>query len=424
MDEDGEEMEEMVINGEERKSKFWEEKENNGFLERLRESVVLAEVKAIFKLSFGMILSNAFLFLMGITDLIFLVRQFSSIFLTSETKLTRNCKGHIGEAELAGAGLANSFSYITGYLAFSLQTGMDTLVPQAMGAGNHEMVGRVLQTCMLVVLCACIPVGGLWAVGKQIMGTLIPSGRMLDLSSTFLFHLLPGLLPLALFSVLKSFFDNQQNVRPGILVSFFCFILNIFFNWFFIHNLQMGFVGSPVATSVSRFCLAGLMLAYIYLERPLAQFWTWSWDFMRPKYLAKYLRLAVPSGVMLVLEVTGFEVITLMAGKLGDLMISANTIGFSVLYISFLFPFGFSNGTSARVGSFLGENNSDFAKKVAAIGFTLTAVWMTLNITVILIFRVYIVKAFSNDTAVIEASAKLMFFLCGVTVRISHIFIL
>eukprot|EP01091_Cochliopodium_minus_P016462 TRINITY_DN6177_c0_g1_i1.p1 TRINITY_DN6177_c0_g1~~TRINITY_DN6177_c0_g1_i1.p1 ORF type:complete len:277 (+),score=53.19 TRINITY_DN6177_c0_g1_i1:925-1755(+) len=133
------------------------------------------------------------------------------------------------------------------------------------------------------------------------------------------------------------------------------------------------------------------------------------------KNLWAYLKFALPAALMATFEVGGFEVMTLMTGKFGDVVISAHTIAFNILIILYMFPWGFSRGTSTRVGTYLGNGNPSIAKKVAYIGTFLTVSCMLINITLVSTTRKYIGLIFTKENEIIHLASKLLLIMCLVT---------
>ena len=71
--------------------------------------------------------------------------------------------GHLGVLQLDGAALGQLIANVTGFsLVIGLLLAMDTLGPQAYGAGNLTLVGTVAQRSALVAMLVCVPVTMFW----------------------------------------------------------------------------------------------------------------------------------------------------------------------------------------------------------------------------------------------------------------------
>lgn len=88
------------------------------------------ETKQILKLSAPIFFSYLAWFGMSSVDAIFLVFPLTE-------RHPYYFQGHLGDNELSSASLGNMWIWCTGFLAFGITFGMDTLVSQAYGAGFH-----------------------------------------------------------------------------------------------------------------------------------------------------------------------------------------------------------------------------------------------------------------------------------------------
>lgn len=76
--------------------------------------------------------------------------------------------GRMGKDELAAVALATLTANVTGWSVFQgLASALDTLCPQAHGAGLCEVVGLHTQRMAALLLCLSIPIGIFWCVVVQ-----------------------------------------------------------------------------------------------------------------------------------------------------------------------------------------------------------------------------------------------------------------
>jgi MATE family multidrug resistance protein len=120
--------------------------------------------------------------------------------------------------------------------------------------------------------------------------------------------------------------------------------------------------------------------------------------------------LALPGACMLALEAWAFEVSSLLAGLLGDLVsLDAHIILLNVCGFTFLsFPFALGIAASIRVGHLLGAGKPNEAKRATAVVLVLTTAGsVTMAGCVYIAARQYIGRAFTSDEEVIRTIATL-----------------
>jgi MATE family multidrug resistance protein len=85
-----------------------------------------------------------------------------------------------------------------------------------------------------------------------------------------------------------------------------------------------------------------------------------------------------PSGLQLVVEITGFTVFLFLMDRLGKLEAAANSLAFSVNMLAFMPVYGASTAAATLVGQRLGENRAALAARAAWTAFALALAYMLL----------------------------------------------
>lgn len=118
---------------------------------------------------------------------------------------------------------------------------------------------------------------------------------------------------------------------------------------------------------------------------------------------------------MLVFEILGFEIVTLLVGSFKQsVTIAAHAISYNVLVFVFILPLGFSIGSGTRVGNLLGEGNTIAAKFSAIVGFFSVGGILVLTFILLLSLRYVLPRAYTSDEKVIAMTAKILPIAAGV----------
>lgn len=121
---------------------------------------------------------------------------------------------------------------------------------------------------------------------------------------------------------------------------------------------------------------------------------TYLWLFMQPKYREPYgtlsgmrvdwrlfgrlLYFGGPSGLQMVLDVTGFTVFIMLVGRLGAESAESTNMAFSISTLAFMPIYGLHLAVSVLVGERLGENRDDLAAR--ATYTTLQTAWVYMSV--------------------------------------------
>lgn len=211
------------------------------------------ELKAIAALALPVIGTNYVNFGAGFTDQVF-IGHLSSEYTQEKT---------IAEY-LAGQGLALTFMWIVYFFSSGLLFGLDTTISQSYGAKLYGDCGKQLQTSLFVTLVMAIPVGLLWFSAAPILGALFGlSDNVRSVVAQVSQIQTLALIPQLCYDLLARYASNQGVVNPALIVGMLSLIVNGVCNWLFIYVFKMGFVGSPIATTTSRFILPGFRFVLI-----------------------------------------------------------------------------------------------------------------------------------------------------------------
>ncbi len=189
-------------------------------------------------------------------------------------------------------------------------------------------------------------------------------------------------------------------------------VLNVALDYIFIYgSFQLGFVGAPIATTVSRifqFCMLLLSAKLVKFEHA-----TWNGFDIRKavewKGMLQFLKFAIPSALMLVLEVWGFSLTVFAASFFDAKSTAGHMITQNLSTLGYMLTLGISIGGSVVVGNRVGEGKPQIAKFTAFLAMILTFVCTSLYGIFVSVSRFFIVRLFTADVDVIMIASKLLF---------------
>ncbi|XP_027358129.1 protein DETOXIFICATION 16-like isoform X2 [Abrus precatorius] len=272
--------------------------------------------------------------------------------------------GHLGELALSGASMATSFACVTGFnLLVGMASALDTLCGQSYGAKQYHMLGIHMQRAMLILMIVSIPLAIIWANTRSI---LIFFGQDTEISSeagNYAMSMLPCLFAYGLLQCLNRFLQTQNIVFPMMLSSGVTTLLHFLICWIMVFKSGLGNRGAAIANSISYWLNVLMLSLYVKFSPSCAKTWT---GFSKEALynIPSFLRLAIPSALMVCLEMWSFEMMVLLSGLLPNpkletsvLSICLNTAG-----AVWMIPFGLSGAVSCRVSNELGAGNPHIAR--------------------------------------------------------------
>ncbi|MBO6515676.1 MAG: MATE family efflux transporter [Bacteroidia bacterium] len=221
-----------------------------------------------------------------------------------------------------------------------------------------------------------------------------------------------SVFPMFLYLTLKSVADGHNLTKAAMNATFLALGLNAFLNWVLIFgNLGFkayGLVGAGYATLIGRCFMAIYVLVYC-IRKPEIRFKISTfWTRLYRKHILTLLKLGIPSGGQFFFEVSAFAGAAIMAGWIGEKDLAAHTIAIQLASITYMFGSGLGVAGMIKTGETWAQKKY---KKTLEIGRNTTALvsaFMALFALVFVVFRVPLVRIFSDDAMVIEIASNLM----------------
>ncbi|CAO2654671.1 Nn.00g114040.m01.CDS01 [Neocucurbitaria sp. VM-36] len=315
--------------------------------------------------------------------------------------------GHIGKTELGATSLASMTASITGYAVYQgLATSLDTLCAQAYGSGRPHLVGLQLQRMLYFLLVITIPISLIWACGEQILSKIVPEKETARLAGLYLKILIAGAPGYAAFESGKRYVQAQGLFSATMYILLICAPLNAFLNWLLVWHLGWGFVGAPIAVSITENILPLLLFLYV---RFIDGYKCWGgFDRRALRNWMPMIKLALPGLVMVLAEFMAFEILTLSSSWLGPTELAAQSVLGSITGITFQIPFPMSVAASTRIANLIGATLAIPAKTAAKVAIFASVLVGIFNLLVLSLLREAIPRLFTPDKDVINMVAALL----------------
>lgn len=331
--------------------------------------------------------------------------------------------GHYSGASLAGAGLAGTLLFGVVVLGIGVLMGMDTLIPQSLGAGEPLRARAIFRSGVRLALLVTLPITlVIAAIAVVLPHTPIEPGVAAE-ASAYLWGRLPSIAPMLLFGAMRSYLQAHHVTRPMVVAVVIANLLNLVGDWVLIFGDRgleqlglpaiglpaLGAFGAAIATTlVGLLTLAIMAFAVRSLHRSqdagdAATRPTPATDHMR-----SILRLGGPVGLQLVAEVGIFGLTGLLAGTMGRMPAAGHQIALVLASFSFSTALGIGAATSVQVGRAIGAGDSRAGRRAGALGMLTGAGVMGAAALVFLFFPGQLAALFTDDRAVQEAAIPLL----------------
>ncbi len=312
---------------------------------------------------------------------------------------------------LAAGALGNSVGFGLTVLPMGILMALDPLVAQAYGAASHDRIGKHLKQGLLLAAALAIPLSAaMW----QTEGVLLLTGQHPEVAAggaAYIRVLIVGNLPFLLFVAIRQTLQAMSLVRPAAVAIVIANLINVVANYALIFGHfgfpALGVVGSAWATVISRWVM---LLALVAAAQPVVQrYLAGSWRRVRTlRSLWRPLRLGIPIGLQMSLEMWLFTTVALLMGTLGAVELAAHQIALSLAALSFMMPLGIGGAAATRVGNAIGRGDAVGARRSAAISVALGVAVMSIWALVFILAPYPLSRLFTAEADVLAIAIVLL----------------
>ncbi len=322
--------------------------------------------------------------------------------------------GQLDEVALSASSMATQVHQLFLFLSMGLSMGASVLIARFWGSGDRESLRKALslmfRTCLAVSLGYTLIVT---LFTRQIMAILTPEADVIYEGVRYLRWAMPCFFLHGMSLSATIALRNIDCVHVPLYSSICSFFVNIFFNWVFIFGRlgapAMGVAGAALGTLISRSFEFIFICGYFFLREQRIRFRIRQIFDPCADLAGEYFRIALPVMVSDTLLGVGNSATAMVAGHIGTVYMSANSITMMTQQISQVFSVGLGQAAGIITGNTLGEGDREKAYRqgvsLTAIGF-LTGAACGLAIAAV---AVPIVSAYNVTAETRQMAVQLMY---------------
>nr|XP_004296419.2 PREDICTED: MATE efflux family protein 5-like [Fragaria vesca subsp. vesca] len=327
--------------------------------------------------------------------------------------------GHLGELSLAGASMATSFASVTGLsVIIGMGSALDTFCGQSYGAKQYHMLGIHLQRAMLVLLLASIPLATIWFNAGHILKFLGQDQEIAASAGNYARFLIPCIFAYAVQQCHSRFLQTQNNVVPMIVSTGTATLVHLLLCWLLVYKTCLGYRGAAVAISISYWLNALFLVVYIRVSSCCKHTWT---GFSKEAFrgIPTFIKLSIPSALMISLEIWSFELMVLLSGFLPNPQLETSVLSISLNTCSmvYMIPLAFAGAASTRVSNQLGAGEPRLARLAVGVALCIVVTEGFVTGAIMILGRKVWGYCYSSEKEVISYVGQML-----ILVAVSHFF--
>ena len=336
--------------------------------------------------------------------LIYQLANFSASFV--DTTMT----GQYDTLHLAGVSMATSLWIPFFDLLIGIVSALVPIIGHHLGQGKKEKIASdfyqfiYLSLGLSLILFALVFVGAPLVLSRLGLEPLVE-----EVAKNYLWYLALGIIPLLLFSTIRSLFDALGLTKLSMYLMLLLLPLNGTFNYALIYGAfgfpEMGGAGAGLGTSLAYWVLLLISLLVAVKHPKVRVYELWKIRPLDKKGLIEGIRLGLPIGGTFFAEVVIFSVVGLVMAKFSSLIIASHQAAMNFSNLMYAFPMSISTSMSIIVSYEIGANRPDDVKKFCKLG-RLTALGIAgFTFLFLYILRDRVAALYGSDTEFIRMTS-------------------
>lgn len=329
--------------------------------------------------------------------------------------------GHFaGSESLAAVGSTTSLINLITNLFVGLSIGANVVVANAYGAGRHEEIKDTLHTAMMLALISgaiVLAVGAVFA--PDFLRMMSSPADVIGLASVYLRIYFLGMPALMVYNFGAAMLRAIGDTKRPLYYLLFAGIVNVVLNLILVIGFDLGVVGVAVATAVSQYISAGLVLRCMIKEKGCLHFEFSSLRLNIGK-MFRIMKIGIPAGLQGIVFSLSNVVIQSTINSFGSIVMAGSAASNNIEGFVYMAMNAFHQTAITFSGQNYGAGKLKRVDKV--LGFCLLFVTLTgLGLGLLAVFFAEpLLGIYSTDALVIEAGIIRMkyvctlYFLCGI----------
>ena len=318
--------------------------------------------------------------------------------------------GQYNTLDLAGVSIATSlwnpfFTFLTGIVS-----ALVPIIGHHLGQGKKKEVSSdFYQFIYLAFGLSLVLLSMVLFLAPPVLYHIGLENEVAAVAVRYLWYLSIGIIPLLLFSVIRSLLDSLGLTKLSMYLMLLLLPLNSGFNYLLIYGAfsfpELGGAGAGLGTSLAYWFLLGISVTILLKQKKLKEFHL---EKPLPLDVAKIkegIRLGVPIGGTVFAEVAIFSAVGLLMAKFSSLIIASHQSAMNFSSLMYAFPMSISSAMAIVVSYEVGAKHFDDAKIYIRLGRWTALIFAVFTLSFLYIFRYRVASLYGNDPKFIESTA-------------------
>ncbi len=319
-------------------------------------------------------------------------------------------------ADLAALAVGSA-AFITVFIGFmGVLLALSPIVGQLHGAQRPADAGKQLHQALWIAIALAVLGSMLLAFPYPFLALSRAGPEVADKVRGYLLALSVSLPASLLFTLYRGFNIALSRPKAVMLIQVSALLIKVPLSAALVFGVPalalpaLGVTGCGVATAVAMW--AQVAVAWFVMRRDpfYLPFKLWGRGLDRPDATAirQHLKLGLPLGASILVEVTGFAFMAIFIARLGTTPVAGHQIAVNLVSLIFMLPLALGNATSTLVAQRIGAGDAHDAGRLSVHGLCIGCSVAALMGGAVFLVREPLLGLYTNNPAVMAAALPLL----------------
>lgn len=322
--------------------------------------------------------------------------------------------GQYSTEALASASFVNNIFNVAILACIGFTYGLTPLIGALFSQKRYDNIGAILRNGLFLNTAFSLIILGIMTILYFNVDRMGQPEELLPLIRPYYLLYLAGLIPISVFNVFAQWAYAINRTKMPMWIILIANIANVIGNYMLIYGVwgcpELGLTGAGISTLFSRVLSMGCILAVFFGFKEYRKYREGFFqNHISKLHLAQINRTSWPVALQMAFETGAFSLSAIMAGWLGKIPLASFQVMLIVGTLGFCIYYSFAASVSVLVSNAAGLNDNAKIRRISFAGFHILIAIATISSLVFIIFGETLIRAFTDDTAVIITSLSLIF---------------
>lgn len=322
--------------------------------------------------------------------------------------------GQYSTEALASASFVNNVFNVAILACLGFTYGLTPLIGTLFTQKRDDTIGAILRNGLFLNVIFSLLASGIMTILYFSLHRMGQPEELLPLIRPYYLLYLAGLLPISIFNVFAQWAYAINRTKMPMWIILVANVVNIIGNYLLIYGKlgcpELGLTGAGISTLLARVMTMVCIVVVFFCFR---RYRSYREGFTRNRisswHLSHINRTSWPVSLQMTLETGAFSIAAIMAGWLGKIPLASFQVMLIVGTLGFCIYYSVAASVSVLVSNAAGLNDNPKIRRISFAGYHIMLLLATISSIVFVVFGEYLIKAFTDDPAVILTSMSLIF---------------